>query len=64
MASMPFDRLRRVEQRGFAGARAAAAQIDRCDSGLVENDGGRAGAEPQILGMTDFEPGNVGDEIA
>ena len=64
MASMPCDRLRRIEQRGFARARAAAAHVDRGHGRLVENDGGRAGAEAEVLGMADFEAGNVGDEIA
>ncbi len=59
-----FDRLRRIEQRGFARARAAAAHIDRGHRGLVENDGGRAGTEADIFGVADLKPGHVGDQVA
>ena len=59
-----FDRLRRIEQRGLARARPAAAHVDRGDRGLVEHDGGRAGAEPQILGVADLHARHVGDEVA
>ena len=59
-----FDRLRRIEQSGFARPRSAAAYVDRGDGGLVEHDRCHAGAEPQILGVADFYSRHVGDEIA
>ena len=52
------------EQVGLARSRRAAAHVDRSDRRLVEDDGGDAGAEPQISGIPDLEAGDVGDEVA
>src|SRR5438045_1594148 len=49
-----FDRLRRIEQRGLARARSAAAHVDRADRGHVEHDRGGAGAEAGVLGVAYF----------
>jgi len=51
-----FHRLRRIEQRVFAGARSAAAQVHRGNGGPFEHDGSRPGAEPQILRMAHEDP--------
>src|SRR5208282_4839237 len=59
-----LDGLRRIEQRRFARSRPAAAQIDRRDRRLVENDDGCAGAEPGVRAMTDLEAGDIGNEVA
>ena len=59
-----LDRPGRIEQRGLARSRPAAAHVDRGDGGFVENDHGRAGAEAQVGAVADFYAGNVGDEVA
>ena len=59
-----LDRHRRIEQRAFARARSAAANVGRRDRGLVEQHDGRARAELGIVGMADADAGNVGDEIS
>ena len=59
-----LDRAVRLEQIGFARARRAAADVDRRDRRFVEHDGGDAGGEPRVVGVTDTDAGNVGDEIA
>ena len=59
-----LDRHRRIEQRAFARARSAAANVGGRNRGLIEQDDGRAGAELGIVGMADADAGNVGDEIS
>jgi hypothetical protein len=54
----------RFEQIGFPRARRAAAHVDRGDGRLLEHDGGYAGGETRILGVSDQDAGDVGDEIA
>ncbi len=52
-----------VEQRAFAGAGAAAAHVDRRHRRLVEHDRGDAGRQRGIVGVTDADAGNIGEEI-
>src|SRR5262249_52386707 len=54
----------RFEQVGFPRARRAAAHVDGGDGRLLEHDGGYAGGETRIVGVSDQDAGDVGDEIA
>ena len=51
------------EQGAFAGAGAAAADVDRGHRGLVENDGGDAGRDRGVVGVADADAGDIGEEI-
>ena len=59
-----LDRHRRIEQRAFARAGSAAANVGGGNRGLIEQHDRRAGAELGIVGMADADAGNVGDEIS
>src|SRR5262249_20342440 len=54
----------RFEQVGFPCARRAAAHVDGGDRGLLEDDDGYAGSETRVVGVSDQNAGDVGDEIA
>src|SRR5215813_6796424 len=54
----------RFEQIGFPRARRAAAHVDGGDRGLLEDDDGYAGGETRVVGVSDQNAGDVGDEIA
>jgi hypothetical protein len=52
------------EQIGLAGGRRAAAHVDSRDGRLREHHGGDARGEPRIIGLTDQDAGDVGDQIS
>ena len=54
----------RFEQVGFPRARRAAAHVDGGDRGLLEDNDGYAGGETRVVGVSDQNAGDVGDEIA
>jgi hypothetical protein len=54
----------RLEQVGLARAGRAAADIDRGDRGLLEDDGGRARHQARVVGVSDQHARDVGDEVA
>ena len=58
-----FDRAFKTEQGFLANAGSAAAHIDRSDRGRIENDGGDAGGEGGVVGMTDADTGDIGEEV-
>ena len=59
----PLHRIGEVEQRTLARAGTAAAHVDRRHRRPVENDRGNAGRECCVIGMTDADAGNIGEEI-
>ncbi len=52
-----------VEQRALAGARAAAAYIDRCYDRRIEHHRRDAGRQRRIVGVADADAGNIGEQI-
>src|SRR5215510_1548549 len=54
----------RFEQIGFPRAGRAAAHVDRGHRRLLEHNGGHAGGETRLVGVSDPDARNVGDEIA
>ena len=52
-----------LEQGLLAGAGPAAAHVDRCDGGRVEQDRGDAGGDRGILGVADANAGNIGEQV-
>ncbi len=54
----------RFEQVGFARARRAAAHVDGGDRGLLEHNDGYPGGKTRVVGVSDQNAGDVGDEIA
>ena len=54
----------RLEQVGLARGRRAAADVDGRDGGLGEHDGRDTGGETGIVGLSDQNAGNVGDQIS
>ena len=59
-----LDHAFRLKQRQFAGAGAAAAQIDRGDRGIGGQDDGDAAAHGRVFGVADRNAGDVGDGVA
>ncbi|MGY4338570.1 hypothetical protein ACVWW3_003476 [Bradyrhizobium sp. LM2.9] len=59
----PFLRAGKIEQGILAGTRSAAADVDRRDRRLVEDDRGRARGEFRILGMADADAGDIGEKV-
>src|SRR5215468_1759818 len=54
----------RFEQIGFPRARRAAAHVDRGHRRLLEHNGGHAGGETRLVGVSDQDARDVRDEIA
>ena len=63
MASIASTVPSRLQHRFLAGAGAAAADVDRRHRGRIENDRGDAGGDRRIVGVTDANAGNIGEEI-
>ena len=59
-----LDGAMRLEQVGLARGRRAAADVDRRHGRLGEHDGGDAGGETGIVGLSDQNAGDVGDQIS
>src|SRR2546425_345696 len=54
----------RFQQIGFSRARRAAAHVDRGHRRLLEHNGGHARGETRLVGVSDQDARDVGDEIA
>ncbi len=52
-----------VEQRALAGAGSAAAHVDRRHRRRIEDDGGHPGRQRGVVGVTDADAGNIGEQI-
>ena len=59
-----FDGAMGLEQVGLARGRRAAADVNGRHGRLGEHDGRNAGGETGIVGLSDQNAGNVGDQIS
>ena len=58
-----FDQINRVEQVRFTGTGCAPAHIYSGDSPLAAQDNSTPGQRFIILGLTDFDPGDIRDRV-
>ncbi len=59
----PIHRISEVEQRALAGAGPAAAHVDRRHCRGIEDHRGDTGRQRGVIGVTDADAGNIGQEI-
>ena len=59
----PLHGVGEIEQRAFACTGPAAAHVDRRHGGFVENHRGDAGRQRGVVGMTDADARDIGEEV-